>query len=401
MRVPRSPAPPRPALRRVLLTGALLAGFGAGAQTPSPPSPAAPARPPAPEPRPNADGGRQAPLRVAVARLTHSHVHGLLRRPARGDVEIVGIYEPDTAVARRYAEQYGLRRALFFGDLAAMLDRTRPGAVLAFGSIREHLGVVEAAAPRGVHVMVEKPLAMTLAHAERMAALARRHRVHLLTNYETTWYPSTHAAYDAVHRDSAVGPVRKVVVHDGHPGPKEIGVPPEFLAWLTDPAQNGGGALIDFGCYGANLITWLMRGAAPTAVTAVTQQIKPDVYPRVDDEATILLTYPRAQGVVQASWNWPVDRKDMEVYGRTGYALAPDGRTLRLRRGRADAEQVVTPADRPPALADPFAYLAAVVRGDVRVDDADLSALPNNLTVMRILDAAGRSAREGRTVPLR
>jgi predicted dehydrogenase len=281
--------------------------------------------------RAGAGGPSAGRLRIAVARLTHTHVHMLLGRPDRGDVRVVGIYEPDTAVARRYAAQYRLDPALFFPDLATMLDRARPDAVAAFGSIREHLGVVEAAAPRGVHVMVEKPLAVSLDHARRIAALAARHRVHVLTNYETTWYPSTHAAYDLVHRDAPSGPLRKLVVHDGHPGPKEIGVPAEFLAWLTDPAENGGGALVDFGCYGANLATWLMRGEAPRTVTAVTQQIKPDVYPRVDDEATVVLTYPSAQAIVQASWNWPVARKDLEVYGRTGYVLTPDARTVRLR----------------------------------------------------------------------
>jgi predicted dehydrogenase len=298
-----------------------LAVVAAGGASPAPAQPAGPA-PAAPS---------AAPLRIAVARLTHTHVHMLLGRPDRGDVRVVGIYEPDTAVARRYAAQYRLDPALFHPDLATLLDRTRPDAVAAFGSIREHLGVVEAAAPRGVHVMVEKPLAVSLDHARRMAALAARHRVHVLTNYETTWYPSTHAAYALVHPDAAIGPVRKLVVHDGHPGPREIGVPAEFLAWLTDPVENGGGALVDFGCYGANLATWLMRGEPPRTVTAVTQQIKPDVYPRVDDEATLVLTYPSAQAVVQASWNWPVARKDLEVYGRTGYVFTPDARTVRLR----------------------------------------------------------------------
>ena len=340
------------------------------------------------------------PLRLAVARLTHTHVHMVFGRPGRPDLQVVGIWEPDTAVARRYAQQYGLDRALFFPSLEAMLDRARPEAVAAFGSIREHLGVVEAAAPRGIHVMVEKPLAVSLEHARRIAALAARHRIHVLTNYETTWYPSTHAAWDVVHREQAIGPLRKIVVHDGHPGPKEIGVPPEFLAWLTDPAENGAGALVDFGCYGANLATWLMRGAAPLSVTAVTQQVKPDVYPRVDDEATIVLAYPQAQAIVQASWNWPVSRKDMEVYGRTGYVLAPDARTLRLRTSEQSPERTLAPAPRPPSHGDPFAYLRGVVRGTITMDDADLSALANNVTVMRILDAAMESARTGRTVRL-
>jgi predicted dehydrogenase len=340
----------------------------------------------------------EKPLRIAIARLTHTHVHMLLGRPDRGDVRLVGIFEPDSAVAARYAAQYKLDRALFFPDLATMLDRTKPEAVAAFGSIREHLAVVEAAAPRAVHVMVEKPLALNLDHAKRIASLAARHGIHVLTNYETTWYPSTHAAYDVVHGDRAVGTLRKIVVHDGHPGPKEIGVPSEFLAWLTDPAENGAGALVDFGCYGANLVTWLMRGAAPSSVTAVTQQQKPDIYPRVDDEATIVLTYPGAQAIVQASWNWPVSRKDMEVYGATGYVHTPDANTVRLRTSEREQERTVTPPPRPESQGEPFAYLLAVIRGTVRVEDADLSALANNMTVMRILEAAKESARTGRTV---
>ncbi len=338
------------------------------------------------------------PLRLGIAGLTHSHVHGLLGR-AGTDVRIVGIAEPNPELADRYAARYGLDESLLFASLPAMLDAVRPEAVVAFGSIDEHRAVVEACAPRGIQVMVEKPLAFDRGEALAMQALAEGHGVQVLTNLETTWYPSVHAAR-ALVREGAIGEIRKVVVHDGHRGPREIGVDPEFLAWLTDPVRNGGGALTDFGCYGANLVTWLMEGVAPLAVTAVTQQIKPAVYPRVDDEATIVLTYPRAQAIVQASWNWPVNRKDMEIYGERGYVLVPDRATVRLRRDESSPEESPTPAALPRAARDPFAYLAAVARGDVRVEPADLSALANNVTVARILDAARESARTGRTVPL-
>jgi hypothetical protein len=50
-----------------------------------------------------------------------------------------------------------------------------------------------------------------------------------------------HAAYDPV-RQKAIGEIRKIVVHNGHQGPKEIGVGPEFLGWLTDPKLDSGGA---------------------------------------------------------------------------------------------------------------------------------------------------------------
>ena len=338
------------------------------------------------------------PLRLGIAGLRHSHVHGILGRTGT-DIRIVGIAEANRELAERYAKRYGLDEALLFGSLEEMLDQAKPEAVAAFGPTDEHRAVVEACAPRGIHVMVEKPLAFDLGEAFAMQALAERHRVQLLTNLETTWYPSVHAAR-ALVQEGAIGEIRKVVVHDGHRGPKEIGVEPEFLAWLTDPVRNGGGALTDFGCYGANLTTFLMRGEAPLTVTAVAQRIKPAVYPRVDDEATIVLTYPRAQAILQASWNWPVGRKDMEAYGERGYVLAPDRSTLRVRRDEPTPEEVLRLEPRPAPLGDPFAYLAAVVRGAMVVAPADPSALANNVTVARILDAARESARTGRTVRL-
>jgi predicted dehydrogenase len=337
-------------------------------------------------------------LRLGIAGLTHSHVHGILGRKGAA-VRIVGIAEANRELAERYAKRYGLDPGLLFGSTEEMLDRAKPEAVAAFGPTDAHRAVVEACAPRGVHVMVEKPLAFDLREALAMQALAERHRIHLLTNLETTWYPSVHAAR-ALLREGAIGEIRKVLVSDGHRGPKEIGVDPEFLEWLTDPVRNGGGALTDFGCYGANLTTWLMGGKAPLTVTAVTQQMKPSIYPRVDDEATIILTYPRTQAILQASWNWPVGRKDMEVHGERGYVLVPDRKQVRLRRDESKTEETLSPDSLPVPRQDPFAYLAAVVRSSLTVEPAELSALANNVTVARILDAARESARTGRTVRL-
>jgi len=338
------------------------------------------------------------PLRLGIAGLTHSHVHGILGRSG-DDVRIVGIAESNRELAERYAGRYGLDVGLVFPSLEAMLTAARPQAVAAFGPTTEHRAVVEACAPRGVHVMVEKPLAFEVEDALAMRALAERHGIHLLTNLETTWYPSVHAVHEIAH-GGEIGEIRKVVVRDGHPGPKEIGVEPEFLAWLTDPVRNGGGAITDFGCYGANLTTGLMKGEAPLSVTAVVQRIKPHVYPDVDDEATLVLVYPRAQAIVQASWNWPINRKDMDVYGERGYVLAPDRDTVRIRRSEDALVETRRLAARPGPHDDPFAYLAAVVRGDVAVGAWDLSALENNVTVARILDAARESSRTGRTVRL-
>ncbi len=340
-----------------------------------------------------------APLRLGIAGLAHGHVHGLLgRKDLAGTVEIVGIAEPDQVLARRYAQQYGIPVDRLFGDLSTMLDRARPEAVAAFGPTLDHLAVVEACAPRHIPVMVEKPLAVSGADARRMAALARRNGVQVLTNYETTWYGSNRRVHELAVRDGVLGAIRKIVVHDGHAGPVAIGVPPEFLDWLTDPVRNGGGALMDFGCYGADLATWLMKGERPRSVTAVTQQLQPRLYPKVDDEATIVLAYPTAQAIIQASWNWPFGRKDTHVYGERGYAYAVDSRRVRLRLGEAEQDAESNPP--PPPEDDPIHYLSAVVRGQLKPAPLDQGSLDLNLVVIEILDAARESARTGRTVEL-
>jgi predicted dehydrogenase len=278
-----------------------------------------------------------------------------------------------------------------------MLDRAKPVAVAAFTDTFDHLAVVEACARRRIPVMMEKPLAVSVEHGRGIERAAAEAKIPVLVNYETTWYPANRAVWALAKEQKALGEIRKVVVHDGHRGPKEINVQPEFLAWLIDPEKAGGGALFDFGCYGANLMTWLMDDARPRSVTAVTQQFKPEVYPHVDDEATVILAYPHAVAILQASWNWPFDRKDMEVYGRTGSVKTSglDGVVVHFEGG-AEAERKAPPL-LPPE--DDFVrYFAAVVRGE-RTPSGP-SSLANNLVVTEILEAARKSAATRATVRL-
>ena len=345
-------------------------------------------------------GMAQAPVRVAVAGLSHGHVGWIFDKPGGRNMVLVGIYEPNPELVNRFMKQYKLDSKLFYSDLNKMLDQVKPEAVTAFGPISDHVMVVRACAPRKIHVMVEKPLATTLADAKEMQALAGKHGVHVLTNYETSWYASNQYVNELVSKGT-LGEIRKVMVNDGHQGPKEIGVSKEFLAFLTDPEQNGAGALTDFGCYGANLMTWLLRGERPVSVTALIHQNKPDIYARVDDEATIVLQYPKAQCIIQASWNWPFSRKDMEVYGTKGYAIAVNPTLVRQRLQEKSPEESLKLPVRPAPFTDPFAVLADVVRGRLKLDQNDLYGLPINVTVVEILDAAKESARSKKTVFLK
>ena len=337
-----------------------------------------------------------APLRVGIVGLVHGHVGWFLEHSIhRPEIQLVGIAEPDSKLAESYASHNNIDRALLFTSLEDMLRKTRPQAVLVYTNTFDHRRVVETCAKHGVHVMMEKPLAVSYEDALAIQKAAQQGKIRVMVNYETTWYRSNRAAYDLLH-EGAIGELRKVVIHDGHQGPEEIGVQPEFLAWLNDPKLNGGGALYDFGCYGADLMTWLMDGKRPLTVTAVTQHIKPDIY-RVDDQATILLTYPRAQAILQASWNWPFGRKDMEVYGSTGSVITVDNSELRVHLKDKNEEKTIG-APLPAPYGDELSLLRAVV-----LDGANPgapSSLATNLIVSEILDAARRSAASGKTIVL-
>lgn len=337
-------------------------------------------------------------LHVAIVGLVHGHVHGFLEQFQHSpEIEIVAVAEPDAQLLAKAGSRYGFDKSMLFTDLEEMLTKVHPQAVLVYTNTYDHRGVVEVCARHHVDVVMEKPLAVSMEDAVAIQKAAREAKIHVLVNYETSWYRSNHDAYDLVHA-GAVGQIRKVVVHDGHQGPKEIGVEPEFLAWLTDPKLNGAGALFDFGCYGADLMTWLMDGQRPETVTAVTQQIKPQIYSRVDDEATIILTYPRAQAIVQASWNWPFDRKDMEVYGQTGYAITVKRDDLRVRREGEEHDQQIAAKPITAPYDNELSYVRAVILDGAKEDS--LSSLDTNVIVTEILDAARRSAATGTTVRL-
>ena len=341
---------------------------------------------------------KQKPLRVVVVGLVHDHVGWILGYQNKKDIEIVGIAEPDHSLAEKYSKRYGYSMNIVYNTMEEAIEKTKPEAALAFNNIYEHLKVVEYCAPRGIHVMVEKPLAVSNEHVTKMLALAKKNNIYLLTNYETTWYGTNAKAYQIIKEDKLIGDIRKIVFHTGHRGPVEIGCSPEFLHWLTDPVLNGGGALIDFGCYGADLATWLMDGETPVTVTAVTQQIKPDLYPKVDDEATIILAYKKAQVIIQASWNWPFGRKDMQVYGKTGFVFCKDGTNMQIREDEKKEAQTLTASALNSDRNDPFVYFANVIRGNIKMNKYDLSSPETNDIVVKILDAARRSAKTGKTI---
>lgn len=339
-------------------------------------------------------------VRVAIVGLVHDHALGIFDALTKNhNVALVGIAEQDKGLVARYSERFALASTLFYPDEASMIEATHPDAVLVYTSILDHRKAIEKAAQHHVPaVMVEKPLATTMEDALAIRRISHREHMQVLVNYETTWYASNSEALREID-NGTLGTIRRVVVHDGHEGPQEIGVSKTFLSWLTDPKQAGAGAMFDFGCYGADLMTRIMHGETPISVTAVAMTDKPERYPNVDDDATIIVRYKNAQAVLQPSWTWSFARKDMEVYGTNGYLITEAADRVRARYKGQTAEQE---HEAPPLVANQqgsLDYLAAVLHGEIDAKE-DLSSLSTNMIVMQILTAARESSRTGRTISI-
>jgi predicted dehydrogenase len=354
-----------------------------------------------------ADDAPGSPMKVGIVGLVHGHVDGFLKggslTPAggilnRADVQVVGIVEPDQKLFDSYAQRYHLPARLHFRSIQEMVSQAHPRAVLVFTAPSEHRRVIEECAALGVHVMVEKPLAISYPDALAIQDAAQRGKIHVLVNLETSWYASNTETFHLL-KQGTLGPIVKAVIRDGHAGPKLIGVGPEFLSFLIDPKQNGAGALFDFGCYGPNLMTWLMDGETPLSVSAVTKQLQPNLYPEVDDEADIILNYKNAIAIVQASWNWPFSLKQMDVYGRAGYAKAIDSERIEVRKADESEAQMLKGENLTAPYDDPLHYMAAILNGEVQEGNSP-SSLKTNMAVSEILDAARQSAQTGKAVSL-
>lgn len=337
-----------------------------------------------------------APLRVLIAGLEHGHASGFLRSLKPDVITLTGVWEPNDAVWEKYRTRPQLASVPRFTQLSEALAATKPETVWAFSDTRTHVDIVRAAAVREIDVIVEKPLAVSWRDAAEMHALAQRHGTLVLTNYETSWYPTFAEAKAALAPEGAVGLPRHLYIQAGHTGPAKRGTSAEFLAWLRDPARSGGGALFDFGCYGANLATWWLDNREPDTVTAFLSRFDPQSYPNCDDHATLQLVYANVQVTCVGSWSWPYSRKDAALYGERGALVTVNDRHYSIRNETlttAEFKETTTPRR------DSQRWYAEAIRSG-RDPVSDPSSLANNLIVTKILEAARRSAFEGRTIRL-
>ena len=334
--------------------------------------------------------------RLAIIGLDHDHVWGLLRDLAGEPIaELVAIADDHQPLVDQ-AKTKVPPTVKFYSDYIKMLDEMKPDGVIVTTENDRHLEVLRECAKRHIHYSTEKPMATTAADAREMEKLANQAAIKVMVNYWNAWVAPTHELYHRVH-DSQLGPVQRIIVQYGHQGPKEIGVSRYFADWLYDPVKNGGGAIMDFGCYGAEWAVWLK--GRPTRVSAFTQRLKVDQHNAVDDDATIVLDYPDGTAIIEASWDWPYNMGQVQVFGPKGSLLAT-ARDLFFRSPSDSVAKVGLEGERvavdPPIheTSNPISYFVNCIRNDKPIEDP--LSMKLNVQVMEILDAARESARTGK-----
>jgi predicted dehydrogenase len=341
--------------------------------------------------------------RAAVIGLVHAHEGSYLPRMTRSEqIKLVGIAETIPELVQQAKEQQGAKDVPFFDDYRKMLDETKPDFVWAFVENNRHMEILKECAPRHIHVIYEKPLASTYKDALAMVELAKKYNVKVMCNYQMAWWPANQIARAEVDKGIVGKPWR---LHGivGHGGPGSTGPGKYFFDWLTDPAKNGGGALMDFGCYNALWSLWYM--GRPESVYAEAIHLRPETFPKVEDSATMVLKYKAGINIFEGSWDLPRSFQDLEIFGST---TAPDGNLTRasiymtqqkveLRSGRDTRELPLTPL--PPEKADPIALMVDAIRNHKPIEG--ITALDINVGVVEIIEAAKESIRTGRAVKLK
>jgi predicted dehydrogenase len=315
-----------------------------------------------------------------------------------GPVKLVGIAETEPELIAE-AKRRGATEVPVYADYHTMLDEAKPDIVWGFLENNRHLEVMQACAPRKIHVIYQKPLAATYRDALAIRALAQTHGIQVLTHFDIAFYPTTYAA-KAKADSGEIGKVWRLHGIEGHGGMRNRPPNGYFFRWLIDPVQSGAGALIDFGSYNALWALWYK--GRPESVYATALHLRPDEFPKVEDSSVMVLSYKDGVGIFEGSWDLPRSFQQLEVFGLAGSLQTRGNVEVALRKGSEwEAPQPEVKIEVPalaPEMAGPTEYLAYCLMNKQPVEG--MVALDINVGVIEVIEAAKLSIKTGKAVAL-
>lgn len=363
--------------------------------------------------------------RVGVIGFAHMHINSLVAQFGQHE-QVQLIAGADTVPARpelrdaMYTRGWNIRHAVEKVGLPNMYDRYdemlgKEGfdLILCCAENARHAEVVEACAAAGVHVVVEKPMASSLAHGLRMARAAQAAGTEVIVNWPTTWSPAIRKAKELID-GGAIGRVIEVKWRGGHLGPLGYGVSHPGISEGAGPMSGvergatwwhqkdtGGGAMLDYCCYGSKLARWFIGepGLAAVGMRANLNSHWGDA----EDNAAMIVRFSAAMAIMEGSWTThdhgvspgPI------VYGTDGTLVVerPKGAAERVRVEKGSGQSATHEVESLPAGQQNIAqaYIHHLDTDEALHPTLDLAF---NLEVMAILDAGVRAADSGKLEPV-
>ena len=333
-------------------------------------------------------------LRIGVIGLVHDHVWGVLEEVKKVENAIVTCVADVNKPLLAKAKERGIKTYESHADLLA---EEKIDAVFVYTENSRHADVTELAAEKGLHVLVEKPMAATLAQASRMVRASKKYGVKLMVNYPTAWNANFREARRLAN-EGEVGRVYQVRYRAAHAGPKEIGCSPYFYDWLYNRDLNGAGAFMDYCCYGANICRWIL-GVPEKAVALGGTYVRD--YLTVEDNAVLLMGYKKAMGISEASWSQVGEgvppQYTLSINGSEGNMVA--AKELRVFKPERRSWESIAVPPLEDGKRNAVEHFVSCIREDEPFDDVVSAEL--NRDAQAILEAGLMSMQQDRAVYLR
>jgi glucose-fructose oxidoreductase len=352
----------------------------------------------------------QRPWRIAGINFDHMHMGDLLRMVAEHPhAEIVGIADETPARMERVRQSLNIPQERAYGDYRACLEATQPDLVILCPATAKHAEWTEKVAPYGVHILMEKPFAASLAEADRMIAALEQSGKQLAINWPLRWYPP-HITTKRLIDEGVIGEVIEVHYYDGNRGPlyhlegklkREPTLADKQTSWFYKRAE-GGGALLDYLGYGVTLGSWFNGAQQPLEVTAVSYGAEGL---EVDEHSITIVRYAVGLSKFETRWGTFTDPWTHQPQPKCGFVVRGDAGTISsydyedtIRvQTRDHPEGQVIPVDVvTPPYQNPIQYLLHCLETGAPID-GPLSPKLCRLG-QQMVDAAIESARRGCTV---
>ncbi len=355
-----------------------------------------------------------ARYRVVGINFDHMHMGDLLRRVcAHPDAEVVGVWHHEPDKPREVMDRLKLSHDLIFDDWRQCIEQTKPDLAVLCPSTATHGKWTRNVAEYGIHLIVEKPFAATLAEADAMIAAVKKPGQRLAINWPLAWYPP-HRTTKRLIEQGAIGRVINIHYYDGNRGPlmhkmDKLEVSSEQLmqekqrSWFYKKAE-GGGALLDYLGYGVTLGTWFNGGKKPIEVTCTVDQ-PPGL--EVDEHAITVARYDTGLSKFETRWGTFTDPWTHQPQPKCGFVVCGSEGTIssydyedhiRVQDKKCPEGRDVPVDKLQSPNADPIDHVLHCISNDLPIEG------PLSPAVCRIgqqiVDTAYRSAQEKRTLPL-